>query len=229
VVNDGIAGLYRDAGLKPPGITTVDILKEAGVANLTSDSVVVDIADIIADLTGFVGTVKYLAPGATRALVYSGVLTEETAARVLVRFTVPVLGRDVAITAGDIAGNIVGGIVGGVAIAGIDLGIEAIEGAIAKQKLQDAIGGIFPMRTTVRISQLKAKELLDSLTAVKTTLDAISGAGIVLTDAIIRNLAKKDVEPSIARAKKITEISVLVGLHTLDLFRKSYTDDDPSS
>lgn len=227
-VNKQIADVYQAAGLKPPSTRSVDILEQAGVANTGTGDAIVNIAEILADITGFIGTVKYLAPAATRALVETGAMSAETAAKVLTRFTVPLVGREVTITAGDIAGNVLGGIVGGIAVAGVDLGIDAIEGAILKGKLIGAIDSIFPMRTTTRIAQLQSKTLVDSLTAIKTTLDALDGAGVTITDAIIRNLTTKDAQPSIEAEKKITVATVLAELKKYDQSRNSYTTDDPT-
>jgi len=228
-VNESIAQVYRDAGLTPPSVRKVDIFKEAGVADTMGADAAVDITEIVADIAGLIAQVKYLAPAATRALVASGAMAESTAERVLVEFTVPVIGRDISITAGDVAGNVLGGVVGGVLIAGLDLGIEAIEGAVVKGKLIDAISKIYPMRTSIKLSQLRSKTLLDSLTAIKTTLDALRGAGVPITDKLIKNLIKRDADPSIAQANAYSLSSVEKDLHAFDISRGAYTHDDPSN
>ncbi len=224
-VNAQIAQVYKDAGLEPPGVTSVDILKASEVEGASK---VVDIAKILADIAGFIGTVKYLVPGATRALVSTGAMAEETAARVLARFTIPLIDREVAITLGDIAGSIVGGVVGGIAIAGLDLGIDAIEGNIARDKLREGINQTFPLRAGTKLSQEKAVTLLDSLRSVKTILDAISGVGIPLTDQVIQNLVKKDVNPSVQKEQGITAATVAADLKNLDSDSHAWTNEDPT-
>ena len=224
-VNVQIAQVYQEAGLQPPGVTKVDILKASEVEGASK---VVDIAKILADISGFAGTVKYLIPGATKALVSSGAMTVETAERVFVRFTIPLIDRQVAITLGDIAGSIVGGLVGGIAVVGLDLGIDAIEGSIARDKLREGINQTFPLRAATKLSQEKAATLLDSLRAVKTTLDAITGAGLDLTEKSIQNLINKDVNPSVQREQAITPATVAADLKKLDSNNKAWTNEDPS-
>lgn len=224
-VNAQIAQVYQEAGLEPPGVTSVDILKASEVEGASK---IVDISKILADIAGFFGTVKYLIPGATKALVSTGAMAEETAARVLARFTIPLIDREVAITLGDIAGSIVGGVVGGIAIAGLDLGIDAIEGSIARDKLREGINQTFPLRAGTKLSLEKATTLLDSLRAVKTTLDAISGAGIPLTDQVIQNLVNKDVNPSVQKEQAITPATVAADLKKLDSDSHAWTNEDPS-
>lgn len=226
-INNQIANTYEEAGLTAPPVTSVDIFKAADVDTGGIDKTV-DVIKIIADIAGFVGTVKYLAPGATRALVATGVMAEDTAARVLAEFTIPLVDREVTITVGDVAGSIIGGIVGGVAIVGVDLAIDAIEGSIARDKLRKGINTVFPLRAGTRLSQLKARTLLDSLTAVRTTLDAIAGAGIPLTDELIQNLIKKDVQPSVDKSNAITADSVKQQLKASDQAANYWTNEDPS-
>ena len=232
-VNKQIAEAYDKAGLKPPSTTKVDILKAAGIADsVSTDDTIVEVVDILVDIAGFAITIKYLAPAATRLLVRTGAMTAETAAKVLVKFTVPVVGREVEITAGDIAGNILSGIFGGVAIAGIDLGIDAIEGAIVKDKLRKGLHTIYPMRTATKLSFDKAKTLLDSIRSVKTTLDALTdkdGKPIVPPDAwdqLLKNVIAKDVQPAVDAEKAITVSTVTVELNNLDHSRNSWTVED---
>lgn len=223
-VNKQISDVYKEAGLTPPSVTPVEIISASDTGG---EPLVADISKVLADIAGLVGTVKYLIPGATRALVDLGVMTEETAARVFTKFTIPLIDREVTVTIGDIAGSIVGGLVGGVAVAGIDLGIDAIEGSIARDKLRDGINQVFPLRAGTKLSQEKASTLLESLRAVKTTLDAISGAGIPLTDQLLENLIQKDVNPSIAKEQAITKTTVAADLKELDRSNKSWTNEDP--
>lgn len=224
-VNQQIADAYREAGLEPPKTTPVDILQSAQVPG---ENYVVDVVEILADIGGFIGTVKYLTPGATRALVAVGAMSEETAAKVLTKFTLPIFDKEVTITIGDVAGSIIGGIVGGIAVAGLDLAIDAIEGSIARDKLREGINQVFPLRAGVRLSQDKAATLLESLRAVKTTLDAITGAGIPLTDTLIRNLINRDVNPSVAKEQAITNATVSSELRQLDVSNQSWTNEDPT-
>jgi hypothetical protein len=224
-VNAQISQVYQEAGLEPPGVTSVDILKASEVEGASK---VVDIVKILADVAGFIGTVKYLVPGATKALVSTGAMAEETAVRVFARFTIPLINRDVAITLGDVAGTVVGGLVGGVAIVGLDLGIDAIEGSIARDELRKGINQTFPMRAGTKLSLEKAATLLDSLRAVKTTLDAITGAGVPLTEQLIKNLINKDVNPSVQKEQAITPATVAADLKKFDGDSKAWTNEDPS-
>ena len=223
--NPCIAAVYNEAGLAPPSTTTLDILKLQGAA-VDDASAPIEIAKIIVDIAGFAGTLKYLAPGAARFLVSVNALSAETAARVLLEFTVPLVGREVTITAGDVAGGLLGGIVGGAAIAGIDLGIDAIEGAIARDKMRTALHQLVPLRLSTRVARERAATLVLSIKAVQTTMDALQGAGLQLTDTIMQNLITKDVEPAITVEKSITSDTVAAELATLDRNSGSWTNED---
>ncbi|MGX1107993.1 MULTISPECIES: hypothetical protein [Bradyrhizobium] len=155
-------------------------------------------------------------------------MSAETAARVLVEFTIPVIGREVSITAGDIAGGILGGIVGGIAIAGIDIdiGIDGIEGRIARDKMQSAIHQLFPIRLSTRVVRERASKLVLSIQSVQTTMDAITDAGLPLTDKILQNLITKDVQPAILSEQQITPETVAAELAKLDRDSNSWTNED---
>ena len=138
----------------------------------------------------------------------------------------PIIDREVEITAGELAGNLLGGILGGIAVAGIDLGIDAIEGAVAKEKLRGGLHGIYPMRLLTKVALEQSRELYNSINSVKTTLDAIIGAGLPLSAELINNLITKDVTPSVNKAKEITPATVTLLLNQLDHDRKSWTVED---
>ncbi|MBN3524538.1 hypothetical protein [Paenibacillus apiarius] len=227
VVNKQIVAVYNEAGLKAPGIKQVDVIELAGITkDISSKDKNLEIAEILLDVASFAGTIKYFAPAATKLLVRSGVMAEETAARILASFTVPFIGKEVEITAGGLAGSLLSGILGGIAVGGIDLGLDAINGAKAKEKLRGGLHTLYPVRTSTRLSLDKSKGLLDSIRSVKTTLDAISGAGLPLTDAVIKNLIKKDVQPAVEADKNITKGTVTVELNKFDLSRTSWTAED---
>ncbi|MEC2074423.1 hypothetical protein [Alkalihalophilus marmarensis] len=226
-VNSQVASIYKEANLGQPNVQTVDVLKALDAAStVESEETLLKISEVIVDVTGFIGTVKYLAPGATRLLVRSGVMSAERAAQQLTRFVIPVIGREVEITVGDLAGNIIGGVIGGVAVAGIDLGLDAIEGSIAKGQLRSALHDVYPLRTSTKISLDQSKELKASLKAVKTTLDTISGAGIPLTEEMIKKLIANDIQPSIEATRLINETSVVIHLKQLDHDRHSWNVED---
>jgi hypothetical protein len=206
-------------------VTTIDILKLEDAAK-DAGSAPAQIAQIILDVGGVLGTLKYLGPGAARFLVSTGAMAEETAARVLVEFTVPVLGREVSITAGDVAGTVLGGIVGGAAIAGIDLGIDAIEGSIARDKMRAAIHQLVPLRLSTRVTRKRAATLVLSISSVKATTDALAGAGVPLTDPIIRNIISRDVQPAVNAEQDITPETVAAELAKLDQDSGSWTNED---
>ncbi|MHC5739970.1 hypothetical protein [Nostoc sp.] len=56
-----------------------------------------------------------------------------------------------------------GGLVGGIAIVGLNIGIDAIEGSIARDKLREGINQTFPLRAGTKLSQEKAATLLDCI------------------------------------------------------------------
>ena len=65
-----------------------------------------------------------------------------------------------------------------------------------------------------------------AINSVKTTLDAIIGAGLPLSAELINNLITKDVTPSVNKAKEITPATVTLLLNQLDHDRKSWTVED---
>jgi hypothetical protein len=150
------------------------------------------------------------------------------AARILVEFTVPLIDAEIEITVGAVAGSVIGGLVGGVLIVGVDLGIDAIEGAIMREKLRDGIKQVFPLRAGIKLSQNKATTLLNSLNAVKTTLDAMSGAGVAVNEKIINELIRRDINPSIEIEQAITAGTVAAELKEMDRKNNSWTNEDPS-
>lgn len=223
--NPKIAAVYEQAGLTAPTTTSLDVLKLQDEA-VDSATAPVEISKIIVDIGGFAGTLKYLAPGASRLLVSTGAMSAETAARVLVRFTVPVLDREVTLTAGDIAGGVLGGIVGGALIAGIDLGIDAIEGSLARDKMRTAIHQLVPIRLSTRVTRERAATLAFSIETVQATMDALTGAGVPLTDVILNNIITKDVQPAVTAEQAITPEKVAAELATLDSDSGSWTNED---
>ena len=227
-VNDQIAKIYNQAGLRSPEVQVVDVLKEVGVTDCSTADTVLEVLGMILDVMGFAVEVKYLAPAATKLLIRSGALTAEGALKVLLKVSVPLIDQPVEITVGDLAGQILGAAVGSVAIIGIDLGIETIQGKIEKGELIDAIKKLYPQRTVVRLSQMKTQELLASATAVKTLLDVFIAANIPITDEVIRGLIQKDIQPSLDKATGYTEQSVKQDLDASDVIRGAYMNDDPS-
>lgn len=226
-VNQQLADVYKQSGLQPPSVTTVNILQQAGVPSDVDRGLSdLKIAEIIADAALFISMTKYFAPAVTRSLVRVGAMSTETAAKVLIDVTIPVVGRDITLTVGDIAGSVIGGVLSGIAVAGLDFGIDAIEGAIARNKLRTALHQICPLRTSTKLSQNQTGILVQSITAVKTTLDAISGAGIPLTDALIKNLIQRDVAPAVAKSQAITNATTLAELAQFDSARSSWTAED---
>lgn len=228
VVNSQITSLYKENGLKEPEISDQDIFKLAGVAtDVQTDDTITQISTVIVDVAGLFGQVKYFAPAISKLMVKTGVMTAETAGKVLVRFSIPLVGKEIEITAGQIASNVVGGILGGILIVGIDIGIEAIEGAALKKKLVDAIHAIYPLRSSTHMSLLKVRELNNGLRAIKTTLDVLVGAGLALSEEVINSIIQKDAEPSIARANAITLEHVQEVLRADDAAHDAYTHEDP--
>ncbi|MBN3524539.1 hypothetical protein [Paenibacillus apiarius] len=221
VINQKIAQLYANAGLTPPGITQLDILKAAGAAQeVNTADTAVEISTIFLDVAGMAATTLYLAPGVTSFLVGSGILEAETAATVLGT----VFGTEIAV--GTIAGGLIGGLIAGAVIIGIGLAIDAIKGAILRGKLREGLHKLVHIRTKAKLHLDKAAKLVASLDSVNRTLDALLSSHIPLTDQVIRNLLTKDVVPAIEAANAITLSTVTIELNVLDLHRRSWTAED---
>jgi hypothetical protein len=231
-VNEQIMTAYDKAGLQPPSTKQVDIIKAEDIGNsISSEENTVKIIEIIVDIPGVLGSIKYLTPACTRALVKAGALTIDQAERVLIRFSAAVLG-EVEVTLGDVAGGILGGILGGVAVAAVDLGITAIAEKVEMDQLRKGLHAIQPLRVSTKLSLMRAKTLLDSIKQVKTTLDALtdeSGKPILPAeswDQTIKNLIAKDVQPAVNAESAITESTVMIELNNFDLARHSWTAED---
>ncbi|MFD2179639.1 hypothetical protein [Veronia pacifica] len=222
-VNSRIAAVYRKAGLKPPGVHSVDILKTAGVVDQMSkaDSVV-EVSKVLLDIGGMVATVSYLAPAATAMLVETGALEAETAATVMAT----VMGSE--LTVGALAGGIVAGLVAGVVVVGIGFAIDAFEGAEMRDKLRHGIHQADQYRAVLMMAKEKSVALVDMLQAVKTTCDSLLASHITLSEAIIENLIQKNALPAIKEIDAITKDEVLSDLVHLDKSRKSWTKEDKS-
>lgn len=220
-VNAKIAQVYEKSGLTPPGSTSLNILEIAGVAqSVATADTVVEVTDILLDVGGLVATTAYLAPAATSLLVETGVMEAETAAVVMGS----VLGTE--ITIGALAGGLVGGLIAGVVVVGIGLAIDAIEGAILRDKLRHGIHKLDQVRATLKLSLDRAGKVVEVLESVKRTLDGLLASNVPLTDQVIRNLLVKDAKPAIAAINAITMSTVRVELNKLDHSRRSWTVED---
>ena len=220
-INEKITQVYKKAGLTPPPTKTIDILKAAGATHeIETADTAVEITDILVDVAGLAATIQYLAPGATSLLVETGAMEAETAATVLGT----VLGTE--ITAGTLAGGLLGGLLAGVVIVGIGLAIDAIEGAILRDKLRDGIHKMDQIRASTKLSLDKAEKLVSVLKSVKRTLDSLISSDIPLSDQLLRNLITKDAKPAIDAVNAITISTVRVELNKLDHSRNSWTIED---
>lgn len=220
-VNTKIAEVYRSAGLKPPGVTAIDILKAGGaVTSISTAETAVDVTNILVGITGTVAAVTYVAPAMTIALVDAGLMTAETGGTVLVT----VLGTE--LTVGALAGGIIGGLIVGVVVVGVGLVIEAIEGAVLRDHLRKGISDTDEIRARLKLAADKSTALLGYLQAVMTTLDTLQQAGIPLTDAVIRNLIQKDSIPAIRALESVTRDTVISELQARDASRGSWTNED---
>jgi hypothetical protein len=221
IINEKIAHLYTNAGLTPPAKTQLDILKAAGAAqDVNTADTAVEISEIFLDVAGMAATTLYLAPGVTSFLVGSGIMGAETAATVLGT----VFGTEIAV--GTLAGALIGGLIAGVVIIGIGLAIDAIEGAILRDKLRDGLHQLGQIRASTKLYLDRAAKLVASVDSVNRTLDALLSSHIPLTDQVIRNLLTKDVVPAIEAANAITLSNVIIELNMFDLSRRSWTVED---
>jgi hypothetical protein len=222
-----IAQAYQEAGLTAPKAELYEVVELGGATDDSTGSNVVLVSKIILDVVGTAFAFKFLIPGATQLLVDVGVMSAETAATVLVKLPVQVLGEEVTITAGGVAAGVLVGALSGVAIAGIDLGISAIEGKIVKDKLQNAIHGLYPMRLATRVTLNRARELLRSMRSVTDAMDAISGdPEHPPTEKQIQNIITKVVTPAVEADKKITPDTVAAELADADRVNHSWTHED---
>lgn len=220
-INHKITQLYEQAGLKPPETTQFDILKARGaVHDMESADTAVDITNILVDVAGFLVTIQFLAPGVTALLVDSGLMAAETAATILGT----VLG--VEITIGSLAGGLIAGIIVAAVVIGIGLAIDAIEGAILRNKLREGIHQMDQLRASLKMSLDKAVIFVDSMAGIKRTLDTFHATGVTVTDKVIQNLIQKTVEPAIAQANTVTLSSVIRELSAKDHARGSWTVED---
>jgi hypothetical protein len=220
-INQEIAELYRRAGLTPPNVTTADIISAGAASSLvTTADTAVEVTNLIAGVAGLIATIGWLAPGAAAFLVETGAMEAETAATVL--FTV--LGTDVAI--GTLAGGIIGGLIAGAVVVAVGLIVDAIEGAVLRDKLRDGIHKMDQIRAGCKLAQDKGTYLVQSLQAVKRTLDTLSSSNVPLNEQVIANLITKAAEPSIAQAHALTMATVVAELAALDRSRGSWTNED---
>ncbi|MEC2074424.1 hypothetical protein [Alkalihalophilus marmarensis] len=220
-INDRVARLYQREGLAIPEITTIDILN-AGQATRekVEGDTTVSFLNVLVDVGGFLATVSFIAPGVTTLLVSSGVMGAETAATVLGTL----LG--VELTIGSLAGGVIAGIIVAGVIIGIGLIMDAIEGAILRDKLREGIHKLDQVRANVKLSLDKVGILLSSLKGVKRALESFEQSGIAVNDSIINNLINKTIAPAIEETKKIDMSQVRRELNQLDYERHSWVVED---
>jgi hypothetical protein len=222
-VNTEIAALYQRAGLPPPDRTTADIITAGDAAHQVAvGDTAVEITNLLAGVVGMVATIAWLAPGATAFLVEAGVLEAETAATVLGT----VLGTE--LTIGTLAGGIVGGLIAGAVVIAVGLIVDAIEGAVLRDKLRNGIYKVDQIRASCRLAQDKGACLVQSLRAIKSSLDILSSSGVPLNEQVIANVVNKAAKPAIAQAQAITLATVVRELAELDRSRGSWTNEDVS-
>ena len=229
-MNQQIADIFRGANLKPPTVSTLDILKEASAGDTGGVDTGIEIADILVTAIGQAGALKWLAPAATKALVASGAMPERVAG--LVIKNIVVRGVNFNLTVGGLTGGVIGIIGGGLGIAAVTIAIDAIHGSELKTELEDAIHNIYKLRTNVKLSLLKSRTLDDQLNTIKTTLSVIDSLhDFKITEASIAALIAKSAKPSIVKAQSYTAANVQKMLHEFDEERGglTYMSDDPQS
>lgn len=220
LANNSIASAYKAGGLSVPPSNALNLIQN--IPGYSGPGTMVQIIQDLANLVGFVKLSGYLTPGILRGLTSSGVLSEETAGRVLVS----AFGRE--LTAGALASSLAAGLFAGAAVAGVDLIIDAIEGAEEKSDLDTAIDEIFPMRAYIYYCQQVTAPLLSSLTSINTTMATVSSMGVPITQTFIQDLISKSANPGIQQAQAVTMESVNRQLASLDQAAGSYTADDPT-
>lgn len=226
--NQLILDTYNKADLSQPDTSSVDIFQDVEDASAKIDKAhrLVTLSKTIIDIADFTAVIKYLAPAATRFLVRNGVLTAESATRVLISCSVPVIGREIRLTVGGLAEGIAAGVLGTVAIAATDLRIDANEGSIVRDKLRRGIHDIYQLRTTTKLALEKIKHISQSLDTLKASITALESVEIPMTKDVIKNIVKKSIEPEINKAGQITETTINIELNRFDNTRNSWTNED---
>jgi hypothetical protein len=224
--NAKIAEAYAEAGLTAPEVSDHEVAELEGVTDPTHTTVV-SVVKVVFDAAGMTASLIFFVPGVTQLLVKTGVMTAEDAASTLIKLPFTILGRELSITAGEFVSGILVSVAAGVAIAGIDIGIDAIEGAHACSQLRDAIHALHPMRLATRISVERSRLMLRSVRSVVDTMTAITGAtGNPLSEKQLNNLINSSVRPAVEEAKKITPENVAASLADYDTTNKSWTKED---
>lgn len=246
-LNKKLAALYLAAGLAPPPLKSVEILKAQNVGNETMSSTVADVLEVIADVALFVSITKSLGPPATKYLTNTQKISDTFGERLLVEKSISLyedaLGAsrgvaaapetvDIAITGGEVAGHVVAGLLAGVAVGVLDGIIWVAEEEQLKSHLKKAIKSLHPLRTAMLLSKRHTAAARQSLQTVDTMVEALEGhdqaqlkKALDSPTAASKNIVVKSIEKILSTA--VTPEDAATDLQRRDKINKSYTDDDP--
>ena len=226
-MNALVADAYVKSGLEAPPLEYAELISK----NITGEMGIADqikqVSGIVFDITGVILSFKYLAPAATKVLVKAGVLSAETAGKVIVRTSFGFLKNPVSITVGDVAGQVAGGLLGAVIILAVNLSVDGIVGRVARDKMQHGINGLHPARIGLRMSHERIRILSESVTSVNTSLIAIENALGEITPDQLTKIIQTSVHGDIADSEEVTYNKTVDYLKQFDKDRKAWMDDDP--
>ena len=233
--NQKIKDAFNSVDLPKPNTTTVDINRIKDSVDFSSDETIIEVIEIIADVSGFISSTKWLFPGLVKFLKGgTRIMSAETAAKTMVYYVNREGEQVVVLDVGDFLGGILSGVISGAIVAGVDLVIEGIEEAEQKSAYIDAIKKGFKARTEIEIVRQKSEQLKLLVHALNITYGANVSA---LTDALggdkelikkaLNELAKKDVKQIMDAIKSVDKDKVLASLKEKDKVDSEYTSDDP--
>ncbi|MBD0254429.1 MAG: hypothetical protein ICV83_01820 [Cytophagales bacterium] len=248
-VNSQIARIYREAGWQDPPVVRVEIFKlpdeeveipvgEVDLPTMENEDYflpatkTLDVTKMITDVPGFAEAMRYLNLGATKSMVRAGMIPPETAREVLIRMHGQSFGQELTFTGegdnGMGAADIVAGMVlVGFAFGGVVLGVDALDGARARNKLRNAIDEVFQMRAEAKFYREKAVALLPSLETIQSYLSVIAGFGLPNPDGVITEIVTKQISLSVAKERAVTPNTVNADLLKMDQERNSWSNEDP--
>jgi hypothetical protein len=199
-LNKDIAKLYGDPARMPSG---------AQVENINFNEMAFQVSGLIAPLITAPVVSSALTVGATSYLLSSGEIGAAAFAELV--------GLPAAFEIGI-------GAAAGVAAIGISFGVGAIAGAVKRDKLKDAIHSGFSARSKIVKAYLIDSQLLNSIDAMISAINALKAAEIPL-DQVTQKI-KEMVSAARDRATSLSDKSVSSYLSELDKSRGSWTNED---
>lgn len=209
--NQLLKEMYGTLNIESPSVENISLYSNNGVKTGFA------ISKVVLDVITFIPLQRVFTAGAVTMLRRAGLITVEEVGEKLVMS----LGAKIST-------NLLGAIGSGVAVAVVDLGMDGIEGAILKGKLDGYIDKMFPTRQEARKNSDQVALLSKTISTLKLSLSMMKQIGYSKEqlEKAVPGVFNENVK---SKYNAITDASVIAELAAYDKATGAYTDDDPAA